>query len=140
MGLHCPAINDAKQLFANRLKESMQALKLEPIPSVLEREFNQKNTGDDVTLHGVHKWLRGESIPVWRNLAILELWLKADFLSFRPSADNQTQPRQTRQNWQSTLLITERDAVDAYLALPAPQRKIVRAVILAFAKTADEWR
>lgn len=137
LGLHCPTMKDAKQIFADRLKQSMQAIHLEPIPSVLEREFNQRNTGDDVTLHGVRKWLLGESIPVRRNLEILESWLKADFLSFRPATTNQRSATQNHRNWRAELSTVEREAVDIYLALPVQQRKIVREVILAFARTAS---
>ncbi len=39
-----------------------------------------------------------------------------------------------RQRWHHKLTYQERETVDAYLQLPAPQRKVVREVILTFAK------
>lgn len=139
IGLTVPPMKDAKKQFADRLKQSMHAVGLEPIPSVLEREFNQRYMGGDITLHGVRRWLEAEVIPTRDKLDTLEKWLKADFLSFRPAKagslpDNQIQ--QPRNEWRAELPAAERETVDAYLALPVQQRKIVREVILAFAKAA----
>lgn len=39
-----------------------------------------------------------------------------------------------RDRWDEAIHFQERETFEAFLALPAPQRKIVREVILAFAK------
>jgi hypothetical protein len=41
---------------------------------------------------------------------------------------------QHRQRWEEKLTYQERETVDAYLQLPAPQRKLIREVILTFAQ------
>ncbi|MEX8501141.1 MAG: hypothetical protein AB3X39_12700, partial [Leptothrix ochracea] len=39
-----------------------------------------------------------------------------------------------RQRWEEKLSYQERETVDAFLQLPAPQRKLIHEVILTFAK------
>ena len=43
--------------------------------------------------------------------------------------------QERRQRWDEGVGYQEREAFEAFLKLPAPQRKIVREVILAFART-----
>lgn len=136
MGVHFPAMRDAKQQFAAHLKKAMKTAGLEPIPSVLERKFNQHYMGSDMTLHGVRKWLQGESLPSLDKLEVLEKLLKADFVQFRPNAKPSNDIQEPRGNWRATIPQQELDVVDAFLTLPVQQRKIVREVILAFAKAA----
>ena len=45
-----------------------------------------------------------------------------------------------RQRWDEGVGHLEREAFDAFLQLPAPQRKIVREVILTFAKVHGKER
>lgn len=68
--------------------------------------------GSPLTLHGVRRWLVGEVIPT----------------------DDKVQEQ--RGNWRSAIPQQELDVVEAFLTLPIQQRKIVREVILAFAKAA----
>jgi len=42
--------------------------------------------------------------------------------------------REPRGNWATPELYPEREAIEAFLALPDEQRKVVRDVILAFVK------
>ena len=42
--------------------------------------------------------------------------------------------RQHRQRWDEGVAHLERKTFDAFLKLPAPQRKLIREVILTFAK------
>lgn len=132
-------MTDAKKQFATRLKKAMETAGLDAKPAVLEREFNLRYMGDDITLHGVRRWLEAEVIPTRDKLDTLENWLKEDFLSFRPAKPtkklrNQIQP--VHSDGRMPLPSVELETVDAYLALPVQQRKIVREVILAFAKAA----
>lgn len=57
--------------FARRLREAMRKAGYEPRPSVLEREFNQRYWGKAVTLHGVRRWLLGETVPAQDKLLAL---------------------------------------------------------------------
>ena len=136
MGVHCPTMKDAKKQFAAHLKKAMEKAGLEPIPSVLEREFNQKYMGTDMTLHGVRKWLQGESLPSEDKLEVLEKWLKTDFVQFRPTVANKAplQIKEKAGDWRASIPVHEREIVEMFLALPTQQKKIIREVIQAFAK------
>ena len=64
-------MKDAKSPFSAHLKKAMKAAGHEPIPSVLEREFNLRYLGSPMTLHGVRKWLHG-SVPATDKLEVLD--------------------------------------------------------------------
>ena len=48
-------MQDAKQRFAQKLRNAMLAAGYEAKPSVLEREFNIRHWGKPMTLHGVRR-------------------------------------------------------------------------------------
>jgi hypothetical protein len=135
-GLTVPAMTDAKKQFADRLKKAMEAAGYEAKPSVLEREFNLKYMGSPLTLHGVRKWLVGESIPSEDKISVLADWLKVDAEQLRTGRVGRGYVQEPRKTWNEQLPVHERETFEAFLALPSPQRKIVREVILAFAKAA----
>ena len=87
-----------------------------------------------MTLHGVRKWLIGESIPPYEKIITLANWLKIapDELTFGLEIKQKIQQENTR--WTEEIGYQERELFEAFLSLPAPQRKIVREVIIAFAK------
>jgi len=105
-----------------------------PEPAVLEREFNLRHYGKRIGLHGVRKWLIGESIPPYDKIMTLAAWLKVppEDLTFGLEIKQKIQQENTR--WIDEVGYKEREVFEAFLNLPAPQRKIVREVILAFAK------
>ena len=122
-----------KAQFAQRLAAAMVAAGYEPKPAVLEREFNLRHWGKPVTLHGVRRWLRGEVIPTHDKLRTLAEWLNVppQELGF---GDLPEKIEQRRKSWEESVGYQERQIFEAFLALPAEQKKIVREVILAFAK------
>ena len=123
-----------KVKFAARLIEAMKAQGYKPEPAVLEREFNLRYYGKRIGLHGVRKWLIGESIPPYDKIMTLATWLKVppEDLTFGLEIKQKIQQENTR--WVDEVGYKEREVFEAFLNLPAPQRKIVREVILAFAK------
>lgn len=124
-----------KAEFAQRLRDAMTRAGYELRPVVLEREFNTRYWGRSVTLQGVRRWLRGEAIPSQEKLQVLADWLgvEPEVLRFGVAVRQSVQER--RQRWDEGVGYQEREAFEAFLKLPAPQRKIVREVILAFART-----
>ncbi len=46
--------------------------------------------------------------------------------------------QQHRQRWEEGVGLLERETFDAFLQLPAPQRKLIREVILTFAQVHHE--
>lgn len=127
---------EVKKGFGERLRQAMVSSGYDPKPAVLEREFNARYTGDQVTLHGVRRWLLGETIPTEDKLITLALWLKVEPHVLRWGATAQ-KVRKEKQSWEDAIGFRERETFEAFLALTGPQKKIIREVIMAFSKLRD---
>lgn len=125
---------DQKLEFAERLQAAMRAAGLEPRPAVLLNLFNSHYWGRSVTFQAVSRWLRGESIPGQDKLITLAgvLKIEPEVLRFGEAVRKSVQER--RQRWDEGVGYLERETFDAFLQLPVPQRKLIREVILTFAK------
>ncbi len=125
---------DEKSQFAERLILAMQAKGYEAKASVLEREFNLRYSGKSMTLQGVRKWLIGESVPIGDKLLTLAQWLDVppEELAFDRDMQKAIELQKTR--WQEEIGYKDKEIFDAFIRLPAPQKKVVREVIVAFAK------
>lgn len=127
-------MENAKNMFANRLRDAMKAAGYEPKPAVLEREFNTRYWGKPMTLHGVRRWLRGETLPTHEKLLVLAEWLGVPPQQLNFGDEIQRKVEQRRSRWDSGIGYQDRDIFEAFLKLPIPQRKLIREVILTFAK------
>ncbi|OAM38888.1 DNA-binding protein [Eikenella sp. NML96-A-049] len=125
---------NSKAKFAEKLKIAMQARGYEAKASVLEREFNLRHFGKPVTLHGAAKWLRGEALPRHDKIATLAKWLKMNPDELVYGLEVKEETAGSRRRWEESIGYRERELLEIFLNLPAPQRKIVREVILAFGK------
>lgn len=125
---------DQKLEFAKRLRAAMQAAGLEPRPAVLLNLFNTHYWGRSVTFQAVARWLRGESIPAQDKLIVLAEVLKVEPEVLRFGEAVRESARVHRQRWDEGVGYLERETFDAFLQLPAPQRKLIREVILTFAR------
>ena len=123
-----------KLLFAQRLIAAMQAQGYQPKPAILEREFNLRHFGEPVTLQGVRKWLIGTAIPSADKLLTLAKWLNVPPEELAFDKDMQKAIEQREINWQEEIGYKDKEIFEAFLAVPTPQKKIVREVIVAFAK------
>ena len=123
-----------KLLFAQRLIAAMQAQGYQPKPAILEREFNLRHFGEPVTLQGVRKWLIGTAIPSADKLLTLAKWLNVPPEELAFNKDMQKALEQREINWQEEIGYKDKEIFDAFVLLPAPQKKVVREVIVAFAK------
>jgi len=125
---------DQKLEFAERLQAAMRAAGLEPRPAVLLNLFNTHYWGRSVTFQAVSRWLRGESIPGQDKLITLAevLNIEPEVLRFGEAVRKSVQAN--RQRWDEGVGYLERETFDAFLKLPADQRKLIREVILTFAK------
>lgn len=123
-----------KQEFSDRLRAAMQAQRLAPSSAVLEREFNLHWSGTPIRRQAAWKWLNGEAIPTQDKLQELARRLKVEphFLRFGDRTLRHLRAEQKR--WDEGAGYLERETFDAFLQLPAPQRKLIREVILTFAK------
>ena len=129
-------MENANEKFAKRLRASMEQAGYEAKPAVLEREFNLRYWGKPMTLHGVRRWLLGESMPNQDKLETLAEWLivTPQHLRFGEEIGKRIDKRRAR--WEEAIGYREREAFEAFINLPAPQRKIVKEVIFAFAQVA----
>lgn len=125
---------DEKFGFAQRLREAMTRAGYEPRPSVLEREFNTRYWGRSVTLQAVRRWLRGEALPAQDKLQVLADWLRVEPQVLRFGEQATLSAREHQKRWEDQMSPLERETMDAFLQLPAPQRKLISEVILTFAK------
>ncbi len=128
---------ETKLEFAQRLKDAMQAAGLAPRASVLLNQFNTNYWGRSVTFQAVSRWLRGEAIPAHDKLLVLADILKTEPEVLRYGEAVRKSVQQKQKRWDEGIGYLERETFDAFLKLPAPQRKIIREVILAFAKVHD---
>lgn len=123
-----------KMEFAERLRSAMLAAGYPDRPAVLEREFNSRYWGRSVTFQAVSRWLGGKSIPSQDKLQVIAQWLKVEPQALRFGDRAVSAIREQRAQWEDPRFYREREAIDAFLALPAEQRKVVRDVIKAFTR------
>lgn len=129
-------MKNVQEEFGKRLRDAMTAAGYAPRPAILEREFNLKYMGKPMTLHGVRRWLRGETIPPEDKLVVLARWLKIEPQVLRfGSAPNEV--REDRLAWENAISYQERETFEAFLALPATQKNAIREVIMGLAKAND---
>lgn len=123
-----------KRDFSERLRAAMKAQRLEVSGAVLEREFNARWSGTPVRRQTAWKWLNGEAIPTQDKLQELAKLLKVDPHQLRFGEHVQAHLAAEKKRWDEGVGYLERETFDAFLQLPAPQRKVVREVILTFAQ------
>lgn len=133
-------MQDDKTRFAQRLRDAMAAAGYEPKPAVLEREFNTRHWGKPMTLHGVRRWLLGETMPDHKKLLTLAEWLGVPVQELGYGETGTHRVRERQAPWHAGLGYQDRELFDIYLRLPVPQRRLARDVILAIARAheADE--
>lgn len=123
-----------KRDFSERLRAAMKARGMSPSAAVLEREFNLRWAGKPVGRQTAWKWLNSQAIPTQDKLQELSRWLKVEPHELRFGDSVLRHLRAEQKRWDEGAGYLERETFDAFLQLTAPQRKIIREVILAFAK------
>jgi hypothetical protein len=124
--------------FAERLRAALLNAGYEVRPAILEREFNLRWRGKPMTLHGVRRWLIGETIPGQDKLVVLAEWLGVTPQHLRYGAEIEKRIEDQRARWEHAIQVTERDVIEAYLKLPPTQRKAVREIILGLGQTTQK--
>lgn len=120
--------------FSNRLRDVLVKAGYVASPSVLEHEFNLRWYGRSISNQAAWGWLNNRSIPTQEKLQVLAEWLKVEPQVLRFGEAVRTSIQQHKQRWDEGVGYLERETFDAFLKLPAPQRKLIREVILTFAK------
>jgi hypothetical protein len=126
-----------KTQFAERLKAAMVAAGYEPRPSVLEKQFNARYWGRSVTFQAARRWLMGLSIPEQDKLQVIADWLGVEPQALRFGDRATRRVREDPGAWSAAIDRQDRLAIDAFLALPAPRRKLIRELIVVLAQTQE---
>lgn len=125
---------DEKDQFAERLRAAMLAAGYPARPGVLEKEFNSRYWGRSVTFQAVSRWLRGEAIPAQDKLQVLADWLKVEPHILRFGEGPLKMIQEKKKRWDEGIGFQEREVFEAFLSLPAEQRKAVREIILGLVR------
>jgi transcriptional regulator with XRE-family HTH domain len=122
-----------RQEFSRRLAEAMQAAGYAPRPAVLFRLFNAHYRGRSVTFQSASRWLGGRSIPEQDKLQVLAavLGVEPHVLRF---GTGKSRVAETRVAWPSMTGIRDRQAIEAFLALPVKHRELIAELMRALAK------
>ena len=120
--------------FSNRLREAIVNAGYAASPSVLEHEFNLRWYGRSISNQAAWSWLNSRSMPTQDKVQVLAEWLKIEPEVLRFGEAVRHSVRVQRDRWEQGIGYLERETFDAFLQLPAPQRKLIREVILTFAK------
>ena len=119
---------------SSRLRQALTDAGSAACPSVLEHEFNLRWYGRSISNQAAWSWLNSKAIPTQDKIQVLAEWLKVEpeVLRFGDAVRKSVQKH--RERWDEGVGHLERETFDAFLQLPAPQRKLIREVILTFAK------
>ena len=122
-----------KQAFSERLREAMVRAGHAASPSVLEHQFNLRWHGRSISNQAAWAWLNARSMPTQDKLQVLAEWLKVEPEVLRFGEAVRRAVREHSKRWDEGVGYVEREVIDAYLRLPAPQRKVVREVVMVLA-------
>jgi hypothetical protein len=123
-------MKEEREAFSRRLAQAMRDADYEARPSVLEKLFNSRYRGKSVSFQTASRWLGGSSIPEQDKLRVLAklLGLEPHVLRYGAPTPRVAEPGTS---WPAELKPQDIEAIDAYLALPASRRKLVRELIAA---------
>ncbi len=120
--------------FARRLRAAMHAAGLEARPGILLNLFNTHYWGPSVTFQAVSRWLKGEAIPAQDKLVVLSSVLKIEPAVLRFGENVRQSPPQQRPHGEEGAGHLEHETFATFMRLHAPQRKLIREIIITFAK------
>ncbi len=109
----------------------MSAAGHEPRPSVLFKQFNSSFTGRSVSFQSASRWLNGQSIPEQDKLQVLARLYGVSPQALRFGDKPARAVAESRASWPEALNAADRSMLDAYLALAAERRKLVRELVQA---------
>jgi hypothetical protein len=123
--------------FARRLQSALRQARQSPdSPSALARNFNNRYSGQGVTVHAARKWLVAEAIPTQDKLRILAQWLQvpADWLRFGTQRCQSGHKETTAVNTEAESLLVDMTHEDLRLiedlhALQVHERHLVHELV-----------
>ena len=127
-------MKDEKAEFAARLRAALKAADIEASASVLEKRFNSRYSGTPVTAQAVSQWLNGKVIPRQDKLRVLAAIVGVDPHALQYGG--KARIGEAKAEWAESLAPQDRAMVDAFVHLPAAQRRLVRELVAALAAAA----
>jgi len=122
-----------KDEFSKRLRAAMKAAGMKPSGTELERAFSLAWRGTPISLQTATNWINGKHFPRQDRLRVLARVLKVDPHALLYGPSEALTAAEEPGTWKDRSTLAERQAIDAFLNLPTPQRLIVRDVINGFA-------
>lgn len=119
--------------FGERLRLALKQAGIEASPVELVRLL-ARNGGGSVTQQAVSGWINGKSLPRQANMRALAKLLKTDVLALQ-YGEGGRRVREETKPWK--IPAVDQMTIDAYLALPTGQRKLVRELVATLAKAAE---
>jgi len=114
--------------FARRLRAALHDAGIEASAAVLEKRFNSRYDGAPVTAQAISGWLSGRYLPKQDKIRVLAAIVGMDphVLQYGGKA----RVGEGRPAWEA-MTAPDRAMLDAFLALPLAQRKLVRELVAA---------
>lgn len=129
-------MKDEKAEFAARLRAALKDVGIEPSAAVLEKRFNSRYGGAPVTAQAISQWLHGKVIPRQDKIRVLAAIVGVDPYVLQYGGRG-SRIGETKTEWgEAVISAQDRAMVDAFLHLPAPQRKLVRDLVAVLAAAA----
>lgn len=123
--------------FSNRLRATMVKAGYLASPTVLLHGFNLRWRGRSISNQAAWSWLNSKSIPTQDKIQVLAEWLKIEPQVLRFGNAVLQSVQQHKDLWSDGVGYADKETFEAFLKLPAPERKIIREVIQAFTKAQD---
>lgn len=130
-------MKDEKAEFSARLRAALKEARVAASASVLEKRFNSRYAGAPVTAQAISGWLNGKAIPRQDKIRVLAAMVGMDPHELQYGGKSRV--GEGRPAWEA-MTAPERAMVDAYLSLPAPQRKLVRELVAALVEKGAKAR
>ena len=128
-------MKDEKAEFAARLRAALKDAGIEPSASALEKRFNSRYGGAPVTVQATSQWLNGRVIPRQDKMRVLAALVGVDPHALQYGT-GKAKVGDSRIAWAQGLSAQDRAMVDAFVHLPAAQRRLVRELVAALAAAA----
>lgn len=115
-----------KTSFSHRLKQALNEENHPISPTFLANEFNNRYTGQPISVQSANNWLLGKAIPNQDKLTLLAIWLKvsSQWLRFGDNTSNT--------DVSDMIDSTELDYFIKFKSLKINQKRIIKELIDEF--------
>lgn len=112
-----------KKAFGSRLKQQLHLRNLPDSPTWLAKEFNQRYSGNPISVQAANNWLTGVAIPTQDKLQILAAWLNLS-ISWLRFGEHTNELEQ-----EQYLSFSSQALSDKFEKLPPKQQQLINELI-----------